>query len=213
MGPMRGECLRYNVSMNKSAEDWKRRGERRPRDQESHSKLGQGWNRLDDKVKAIPDYSSWGINGWELLPPRKSSSNELVGLVMESQHLDTPPPLGGSEKLQLKPDHHNRFKCAPQLSQTRLRKSRCSHGVHSKGYQDDGGGTPVVPSREGYENVRTPTRLGQSGRPHMPYSKEYEDGDTSTAVPLGGHEHSKRVKLKQHDEYSSPNGDIRRSYF
>ncbi len=172
---MRGERLRYNASMNKCAEDWKRREERRRRDQDSHSQLGQGWNRLDDKAKVVvipPDYSSWGINGWELLPSitKSSSSNELVGSDMESRHLDVtpPPPLGGStsEKFQLKPpDHHNRSnKCLspPQLSKAHWRKSRWLNGVHSKGHQDDGDDTPID-------------------------------------VPLGGHGHPKKAKLKHDD--------------
>ncbi len=173
MGPMRGERLRYNISMNNSSDNWKRRGEnRQSTDQESsRSKLGQGGlNRLNDKVQAIPDCSSWGMNGWELLPPVKQGLSEHVDLDMESQDLDTPPlPLVGCEKLELKQNyHHNHSKSSPQsLSPNHLRQSRWSHNrAHSKDDQD-GGTSPVVPLRgEGYD-------------------------------------HAKRMKLKHHGEYGS----------
>ncbi len=203
MGPMRGERLQFNISMNKSADEWKRRGERRCRDQESRPKLEQGggwYKQLNDKMEAIPDYSSWGINGWELLPPMKpsSSNDELVDLDMESsQDLDT-PPAGGSKKLQLEPDHHNHFNKSPPQSTS----SQSPLPTHLR--------------REGHEHALNPTRLGQSSRQHRSrvYSKGYEDEDTSPAVPPGGHKPAKRVKLK-HGECSGSSSlnDTRRPHF
>ncbi len=209
MGPMRGERLRFHISMNKSADEWKRRGEwrRRRGQEEPRPKLEQGgwYKQLNDKMEAIPDYSSWGANGWELLPPMKPSypsiNEQQVGLDLESssQDVDDTPPSEGSKKLQLEPpDHHNHFNnMSPPPSQS------------ATSFQSP---LPMHLRREGYENALNPTtRLGQSSRQQQQhnsrvYSKGYkcEDNITSPAVPSGGHEPAKRAKFK-HREYSSIN--------